>query len=153
MYRLCQLVSILVFLLFLPLLPLVALRGKYRHRLAGRLGFGLARLMAAAPPVPPGAPVIWLHALSVGEATSALPLVAGIRQSWKEARIVFSVTTSSGHRVAEQWPSATRGGGHNRAWRPRTAADQRSTIFGAQSGRGSRAKYSCHWASSRSRTT
>lgn len=102
MYRLCQLVSILVFLLFLPLLPLVALRGKYRHRLAGRLGFGLARLMAAAPPVPPGAPVIWLHALSVGEATSALPLVAGIRQSWKEARIVFSVTTSSGHRVAEQ---------------------------------------------------
>ncbi len=102
MYRLCQLASVLALLLFLPLLPLVALRGKYRHRLAGRLGFGLARLMAALPTVPPGAPVIWLHALSVGEATSALPLVAGIRQSWKEARIVLSVTTSSGHRVAEQ---------------------------------------------------
>lgn len=102
MYRCCQLASVLAFLLFLPLLPLVALRGKYRHRLARRLGFGLGKRMAALPPVAPDAPVIWLHALSVGEATSALPLVAGIRQSWKEARIIFSVTTSSGHQMAEQ---------------------------------------------------
>src|SRR5512133_801086 len=43
-----------------------------------------------------------MHALSVCEVTSALPLVRGLRQAFPEARIVFSTTTSSGGEVARK---------------------------------------------------
>ena len=92
-----RLVSLVLLVLALPVLPLVAGRTKYRHRLLPRLGFGLARRLAA--PAATG-PTLWVHALSVGEVTSALPLVRGLRQAKPQARIVFSVTTASGDQVA-----------------------------------------------------
>jgi len=55
------------------------------------------KLSAAAP-----GPVIWMHALSVGEVTSALPLVKGIRESVRPVRIVFTAATRSGRELAEQ---------------------------------------------------
>ena len=102
MFPLCQLISILALPLWLPLLLLALVRTKYRRRLPQRLGFGLAQRLAALPPAPSGAPTIWLHALSVGEVTSALPLVVGLRQFQPKARLVFSVTTTAGHQVAER---------------------------------------------------
>ena len=94
--------SFLLGMLLLPLLPFVVCRRKYRNRVLQRLGFGLAGQLAALAPRSPSAPIFWIHALSVGEVTSALPLVRGFRESFPEARIVFSVTTSSGAQVARQ---------------------------------------------------
>jgi len=89
--------STILAVLLLPLLPLFALRKKYRDRMPKRLGWGLADQLARLPPTT--APTFWLHALSVGETTSALPLVRGLRESYPEARIVFSTTTRAGGEV------------------------------------------------------
>jgi 3-deoxy-D-manno-octulosonic-acid transferase len=80
----------------LPVLALAALlRAKYRGRTLERLGLRLKCLS-----VRPG-PVIWLHALSVGEVSSALPLLKGIRKQLCPAQIVFTVSTRSGKELAE----------------------------------------------------
>ena len=84
-----------------PLLILVAGRRKYRERFWQRLGHGL-RPRAAAVAQLPGTSRIWLHCLSVGEVTSALPLVRGLRRQMPSAQIIVSVTTSSGLQVAKK---------------------------------------------------
>ena len=74
MSALYTIVTSLLLVLALPLLPFVAGRVRYRRRLLARLGVGLADRLAT--PASPGAgPCFWVQALSVGEVTSALPLV------------------------------------------------------------------------------
>jgi len=100
MFVLYNLLQLLVLpLLFAPLAVIALSRPKYRNRLPARLGWGLRRS------IPPGfgkTKTFWLHALSVGEVTSAVPLVAGLRRTYPEARIIISVTTGSGRQVAAQ---------------------------------------------------
>jgi 3-deoxy-D-manno-octulosonic-acid transferase len=99
MSALYTIVTSLLLVLALPVLPFVVGRARYRRRLLARLGVGLADRLAT--PAPPGAgPSFWVHALSVGEVTSALPLVRGLRARWPQARIVFSAATASGDQVA-----------------------------------------------------
>jgi 3-deoxy-D-manno-octulosonic-acid transferase len=96
LYNILQ-VSLL--LVFLPLLILfVAQSGKYRARIPARLGRGLTTMLGTDKQ---GAKTIWLHALSVGEVTSAVPLVAGLRQKYPAATIIVSVTTATGRQVAD----------------------------------------------------
>ncbi|VAW36555.1 3-deoxy-D-manno-octulosonic acid transferase [hydrothermal vent metagenome] len=94
--------QILFLAIGLPLLvPLVLIRRKYRGRTMTRLGFIPAGIIPAPPPG--RGKIIWIHALSVGEVTSALPLVRGIRESMPTAVIIFSAATRTGMEVAEQY--------------------------------------------------
>ncbi|MFW2368755.1 MAG: 3-deoxy-D-manno-octulosonic acid transferase [Desulforhopalus sp.] len=88
-------------ILFLPIaLPFIFLfvlfSRKYRDRIPARLGYGLNREITTKR-----SPTFWIHALSVGEVTSALPLITGLRNKYSEATIIVSVTTRSGKLVAD----------------------------------------------------
>ncbi|MBE0585875.1 MAG: hypothetical protein IH612_19200 [Desulfofustis sp.] len=88
LYNTLQLVAAPLLLLYLVLLLLV--RPDKRQTLLHRLGRGLPR------PVRHSGQVIWIHALSVGEVTSALPLIRALRAELPNHTLVFSATTASG---------------------------------------------------------
>lgn len=94
-YNILQLTALL--LLGPLIVVLVLAKEKYRFRIPGRLGRGLGALMAR---LPAGRPRIWIHALSVGEVSSARTLVAAIRREMPEAVVIFSAATSAGEKMA-----------------------------------------------------
>jgi 3-deoxy-D-manno-octulosonic-acid transferase len=51
---------------------------------------------------PPAAPCGWVHAVSVGEAIAAAPLIEGLRRRWPELPLVVSTVTETGARVVRQ---------------------------------------------------
>ena len=77
--------------LLAPLLGLALLvrlwrRPTYRQRLRERFGF-IPRL---------GGPVLWLHAVSVGESQAAVPLVRALRARYPDWTVLVSTTTPTG---------------------------------------------------------
>jgi 3-deoxy-D-manno-octulosonic-acid transferase len=65
--------------------------GQFRH-LAERFGFYAAR---------PGAPLIWVHAVSVGETRAAEPLVEGLRARYPRHRVLLTHMTFTGRETGE----------------------------------------------------
>lgn len=80
-------------------LPLVLarlwLRGRkepgYRGHWNERLGF-----YGAAPAAPPASPVLWVHAVSVGETRAAEPLIDALLAEYPNGRIVLTHMTPTG---------------------------------------------------------
>jgi 3-deoxy-D-manno-octulosonic-acid transferase len=98
MYWLYSTLLALGFVLSLPYWLLQAVRqGKYRVGLAGRLGRVPGRLMRT-----PGQPVIWVHAVSVGEALAVSGLVAKMKRRWPQYRVLVSTTTDAGQKLARR---------------------------------------------------
>jgi 3-deoxy-D-manno-octulosonic-acid transferase len=81
-------------LLALPALPWLLRRGY-----GGNAGERLGRVPAAALQLP--SPPLWLHCASVGEARSAAPLVARLRERVPRWPLVVSTTTLTGRAVAQ----------------------------------------------------
>jgi 3-deoxy-D-manno-octulosonic-acid transferase len=83
------------------LLPLILLIPRRRRTVLQRLG------LADRPPrMPVRADAhqrpVWVHALSVGEVISAVPLVRQLARELKGRKIVFSVSTLTGFQIAQQ---------------------------------------------------
>ena len=84
--------------LFYMLLPFLLVRmllrsrraPAYRQRLAERFGF------FEEDPAPAGAPVIWVHAVSLGETLAAAPLIEALLEHWPDHRLVVTTTTPTG---------------------------------------------------------
>jgi 3-deoxy-D-manno-octulosonic-acid transferase len=112
----------LLWFLALPLVPLrLWWRGRrepgYRERIGERFG----RYPRAAPA--PHEPVLWVHAVSLGETRAAAPLVDRLHRAYPEATVLVTHMTATGRaagralfgdRVAQAWlpydvPFAIRG--------------------------------------------
>ena len=62
----------------------------YRHRLSERFGFVNSAALGT------GAPVIWVHAVSVGETIAAAPVVETLLARYPNHRLVVTTTTPTG---------------------------------------------------------
>jgi 3-deoxy-D-manno-octulosonic-acid transferase len=91
-----KLVVNLIFVIILPFLPFIYFFFKKRRaNLIQRLGFS-----TGFTPKKPGQTRIWIHALSVGEVTSAVPFVKALKDKLKNVDIVFTVSTKTGFETA-----------------------------------------------------
>ncbi len=83
----------------------MATSGRYRAGLAGRLGVVPKGLRAAAA----GRDVVWVHAVSVGEAVAATRLVTELEAALGEGwAVVVSTTTATGQALARERIGADR---------------------------------------------
>ena len=73
-------------------------QGRYREGLRQRLGEVPQRLMD----FPQGRPVVWLHAVSVGETLAATRLIAELEAALPDHAFVVSTTTPTGQQVARE---------------------------------------------------
>ena len=95
LYNIITLLLVPLLALFLPIY--LIFRPEKRHILPQRLGFGLKL------PSNRKKSTVWIHALSVGEVTSACHLVKQLYQDkHKSTTIIFSTTTVSGYEVAKK---------------------------------------------------
>lgn len=89
------LINIVFPLILLLIWPLLLLKEKRRKTLLPRLG------LQYYPPFKSGRPgPVWLHALSVGELVSAMPLIDALRSRLGDRPLVVSVSTLAAHRLA-----------------------------------------------------
>jgi len=91
------LINIVFPLTLLVIWPVLLLKEKRRRTLLPRLGFQRYPDLDDE-----GLRPVWVHALSVGELTSAIPLIEGVRARLANRKLVVSVSTLAAHRMAEK---------------------------------------------------
>jgi 3-deoxy-D-manno-octulosonic-acid transferase len=74
----------------------------YRERLGERLGGAPAAVRAAAR----DHPLLWVHAVSVGEVVAARPLIEHLLASWPQHRVLVTTTTPTGAEQVQRLFSA-----------------------------------------------
>ena len=94
--------SLLLFLVLLLGAPFwlfrMATSGRYRNGLTQRLSFVPAHLPATLA----SRPVVWLHAVSVGEVLAATELIASLERTYPHFAIAISTTTEAGQHLARE---------------------------------------------------
>jgi 3-deoxy-D-manno-octulosonic-acid transferase len=86
------------FVLSLPFLPLLfLLDSRFRAGLGQRLGFYSEKIIGIRETRP-----VWVHAASVGEVRSIVPLVRELKRRFSTKRIIVSTFTATGNRVAHE---------------------------------------------------
>ncbi|HUP47366.1 MAG TPA: 3-deoxy-D-manno-octulosonic acid transferase [Thermoanaerobaculia bacterium] len=100
MFLLYEVILYLVFILGLPLFLVIGfLRGKYLTSFPARMGFYRTR---------PERHDLWIHAVSVGEALAARPVLAQIERLRPGTSMVITTTTTTGQAQARRlYPEAT----------------------------------------------
>ena len=99
---------IVIILGFPLIIPMVLISDKRRKTILQRLG--IARLPKKIVPGKPDKSErkhIWVHALSVGEVLSSVPLVKGLKECSNTRDIVFSASTKTGFDIAKQYLTDT----------------------------------------------
>ena len=98
-YPVYKYVSGVLFMVLFPLYWLYALiKNLSRHDLRQRLGDYPRHLQRTGS----GTPLIWLHAVSVGEVSAAATVVDALYDQLPRCRIVFSTTTVHGYAAAQR---------------------------------------------------
>jgi 3-deoxy-D-manno-octulosonic-acid transferase len=98
MYAFYSALLALFLVLTLPYWLLQMMRhGKYRAGLRQRFG-AVPRALAGRG----GQPVIWVHAVSVGEVVASSAVVIALREKFPSHRVMISTTTSTGQKLAAQ---------------------------------------------------
>jgi 3-deoxy-D-manno-octulosonic-acid transferase len=78
----------------------MATTAKYRHGLRERLGRVPPRLFDTTLDARPMPPVIWVHAVSVGEVLAASRMIDELQQAAPAYRVLLSTTTRTGQELA-----------------------------------------------------
>lgn len=76
--------------------PLILLRLRWRARQAPAYAERWRERFGWVPALPPGHPVIWVHAVSVGETLAAVPLIRALQQRYPDTQLVVTTTTPTG---------------------------------------------------------
>lgn len=90
--------DILLFLAYLVYAPVYCFRGRWHADIGTRLGFIRKGTFEGIK----GRDVVWIHAVSVGEARAAESLVCLIRAAWPHKRIVVSTVTPTGFAIVKK---------------------------------------------------
>ncbi|MFH0877402.1 MAG: 3-deoxy-D-manno-octulosonic acid transferase [Candidatus Omnitrophota bacterium] len=90
--------DLLLFLASLVYLPFYALRGRVHRAILTRLGFFPKGFFDDLR----GHEVVWIHAVSVGEARAADSLLELFRSRWPQTRIVVSTVTPTGYAILKR---------------------------------------------------
>jgi 3-deoxy-D-manno-octulosonic-acid transferase len=72
------------------------------RRLAGGVPLNLRERLALGHHDPPPRPCGWIHAVSVGEAIAATPVLEALRRTWPALPLVVSTVTETGARVVRE---------------------------------------------------
>ncbi len=88
--------NLAVFILALVWLPKL-FKGKYKSSIKERLGLTLPKIDAIK-----SGPLIWIHAVSVGETKAAAALAAELRKNDPTVRLAISSVTETGHMEAKR---------------------------------------------------
>lgn len=98
-YLLYDIILHLSIIILLPYFVFKMFRArKYREGIAQRFGFIKGGKLGNLA----GGPVVWVHAVSVGETKAALPVLKLLKERRPGVKIVFSTVTQTGNRTAEK---------------------------------------------------
>jgi len=84
---------------------------EYLHHVRERLGW-------APPARPTDRPLIWIHAVSVGESRAALPLVQALAQAYPAVHVLITAMTPTGRETARALYAPVLGHRLHQAWLP-----------------------------------
>ena len=85
----------LAFCLMLPRLVWIQIFSRKKHNIWRRL------FPESIPPIPGDGPLIWVHAVSVGEVYAVAPVVKALQLVKPSARFIISTTTQTGQETAK----------------------------------------------------
>jgi 3-deoxy-D-manno-octulosonic-acid transferase len=99
MYPIYNILLMITSIIFFPLLCfMLIIRPKYRKGLAQKLGFLPRNTLDSLR----GEQPIWIHAVSIGEVMSAIPLIRELKKKYPGEKLIISTVTDTGNFTAKQ---------------------------------------------------